>query len=423
MSKSISQTEKDINKYINRILKYIKNNPNSEATKKIVETVKYIKSTPNPSEPINLPPYPHHLYPPITSSEHLLKPHTKLYDRPIPLGVSGGNKNDIVIYGTTLKCCGGTLGCLVTKNYKYYILSNFHVLSNDIKGKKSSVGDIIVQPAPLDYECEAPSNNAVAKLSEWEPISLSSTITLKSNKKQNYIDAAIAEIIENKVNTEGYIEGLGIIRNTPIEPRVGMRVVKSGRTTGITYGIIDGVDGNVIVKYDKECGSDKTYEALFEQQLIIKPDTTRNATFSSSGDSGSLVLTEDDLSPVGLIFSGNSSYTYANRINMVLERFGVSIVGSNQYHPILESKQPQTICNDINNNEYRKARDIKITYINNIMSNFPYFISSYVGMYNGKYKIIVMVDKDKHTYEITHLPRNICGVDIDFIEVDKFRPL
>jgi hypothetical protein len=402
MSKSISQTAKEINKYIDRIVKYIKNNPNSEATKKIVEAVKYIQSTPS-STP--------------STYETPLKPHTIRYDRPIPLGVSGGTTTNIITNGMMSTCCGGTLGCLVTKQGKYYILSNFHVLANDIipgnNGKVSEVGDIIVQPGPLDYRCEAPLNNAVGKLSEWEPI---------STKQQNYIDAAIGEVINDTVRVDGYIEGLGIIKDSPVEPYIGMKVVKSGRTTGVTYGIIEGIDTNVIVTYDKECGSNQTYEAVFVNQILITPDTTRNTIFSASGDSGSLILREDDLSPVGLLFAGSGNYTQANRINMVLQRFGVSIVGLHQYVQPLQPQQPQTLCIDSNNDEYRKARDVMNTYLINIMSNFPYFRSAYVGKYNGKYKIIVMVDRG-HIYELTHFPRNICGVDIDFIEVDKFRPL
>ena len=49
--------------------------------------------------------------------------HTARMPRPIELGVSGGNANDLA----NGYCCSGTLGALVTKNGIQYILSNSHV--------------------------------------------------------------------------------------------------------------------------------------------------------------------------------------------------------------------------------------------------------------------------------------------------------
>jgi len=58
-------------------------------------------------------------------------------------------------------------------------------------------------------------------------------------------------------------------------------------------------------------------------QLIISP-----GTFSGGGDSGSLIVTDDaNLNPVGLLFAGSSSVTIGNRIDLVLQRFGVVIDG------------------------------------------------------------------------------------------------
>ena len=87
---------------------------------------------------------------------------TVLFPPPIPLGVSGGNLNDI----STFYCCSGTLGCLVEdqKTGKQYILSNNHVLANSNLGQK---GDPIMQPGLVDTSCGHNLDTVVATLTTF----------------------------------------------------------------------------------------------------------------------------------------------------------------------------------------------------------------------------------------------------------------
>lgn len=62
--------------------------------------------------------------------------------------------------------------------------------------------------------------------------------------------------------------------------------------------------------------------ARFIGQIVVSP-----GTFSSGGDSGSLVATEDGDYPVGLLFAGGDTDTIANPIDLVLSRFGVTVDG------------------------------------------------------------------------------------------------
>jgi hypothetical protein len=56
---------------------------------------------------------------------------------------------------------------------------------------------------------------------------------------------------------------------------------------------------------------------------VIEP-----GSFSGGGDSGSLIVTADATkSPVGLLFAGSDTQTIANRIDFVLNAFGVSMDG------------------------------------------------------------------------------------------------
>jgi len=61
--------------------------------------------------------------------------------------------------------------------------------------------------------------------------------------------------------------------------------------------------------------------ARFVNQIAVSP-----GTFSGGGDSGSLIVTNDDnKNPVGLLFAGSTARTLANPIGDVLSRFGVTI--------------------------------------------------------------------------------------------------
>ena len=63
--------------------------------------------------------------------------------------------------------------------------------------------------------------------------------------------------------------------------------------------------------------------ARFVDQIAIE-----DGDFSKGGDSGSLIVTNDEdnnNNPVGLLFAGSSTRTFANRIDLVLARFNVTI--------------------------------------------------------------------------------------------------
>ena len=64
-------------------------------------------------------------------------------------------------------------------------------------------------------------------------------------------------------------------------------------------------------------------EARFVGQISISP-----GPFSAPGDSGSLVVTQGGNQPVGLLFAGGDGLTIATPIDLVLQRFGVSIEGA-----------------------------------------------------------------------------------------------
>jgi len=92
---------------------------------------------------------------------------------------------------------------------------------------------------------------------------------------------------------------------------LGLKIRKSGRTTGLTSGEITQVDATVQVLYGL------VTMATFTDQLMAGP-------MSSGGDSGSAVLDESDR-VIGLLFAGSESVTIINRIQNVVQALDVNI--------------------------------------------------------------------------------------------------
>jgi hypothetical protein len=236
-------------------------------------------------------------------------PQQQRQPRPIPLGVSGGNVND----RSLIACCSGTLGALLTTGGQFYILSNNHVLARSNRG---TLGDPITQPGAVDVSCQVIPADAVANLSAFIPISFTAT---------NPVDAAIAQIIAGQVATDGTILQVGPPSSTPIEPSLGLKVQKMGRTTGLTTGQVSALNVTVTVAYPRVCGVKLlAQKAQFVGQFAVTP-----GTFSAAGDSGALIVEQVSSAPrpVGLLFAGSPGMAVANLISAVLAAFSATIVG------------------------------------------------------------------------------------------------
>ncbi|PRY09824.1 hypothetical protein CLV24_11728 [Pontibacter ummariensis] len=211
--------------------------------------------------------------------------------RPAPPGASIGH------YLIT----AGTFGCLVQDNNgNVFILSNNHVMANE---NDAHVGDPILQPGSTDGG--SAQHDIVAWLKSFVPFDFSGL---------NQVDAAIAAPASSKAVTN-IIPHIGQIRGITA-PRNGMRVVKFGRTTGLTYGEIVSRDTDIKVGFGNGVIN-------FENQFEI---SSRDSTFSAPGDSGSLIVEEKTNKAVGLLFAGSDSATFANPISNVLQAFDVDII-------------------------------------------------------------------------------------------------
>jgi hypothetical protein len=219
---------------------------------------------------------------------------TARFSLPVPIGVSTGHPN----------ITAGTIGARVTDGTDVYALSNNHVYADE---NNASIGDNVLQPGV--YDDGKDPDDAIGVLDDFEPIDFVG---------DNVIDAAIALSSTTNLGNATPSDGYGRPRSDAAVALLNQRVMKYGRTTGLTKGSVYAVNATINVGYGSGV-------AVFKEQIIITP-----GKFSAGGDSGSLIVVQRGANarrPIGLLFAGSSMFTVANPIGAVLTRFGVTIDG------------------------------------------------------------------------------------------------
>jgi len=236
------------------------------------------------------------------------------------------------------KVSAGTFGALVhdRDTGEPLILSNNHVLANLSSGadERAKPGDAILQPGmydggetpaavighlkrfvPMQLEVGEPKC-WIAKLFEnmlnksihiWRPHYRIQV--LRENERENLVDCAVATPVSAEMVTADIVD-VGTVVGTK-EPKPGMIIKKSGRSSGLTFSIILATDVTLKV------GISRSEYGMFAQQILAGP-------MSMPGDSGSLVLTEDNYA-VGLLFAGSDQATMFSSIDRVFEALNVRL--------------------------------------------------------------------------------------------------
>ncbi len=236
------------------------------------------------------------------------------------------------------KVSAGTFGAVVRDrdSGEALILSNNHVLANLTDGRdgRSAPGDAVLQPGVYDqadgvknqigvlkkfvpiYHELNPSQCAIANLFEKILNKLISAFrpqysvrVLRNNSRINLVDCAVAtpdseDSIRSSVLEIGEVAGCKAA--VP-----GMIVKKSGRSSGVTRSIILATEVSMKINVSEQ------QSAIFADQILAGP-------MSIPGDSGSLVLTEDNYA-IGLLFAGSEQATMFNRIDHVLDALDVQL--------------------------------------------------------------------------------------------------
>jgi hypothetical protein len=244
-----------------------------------------------------------------------------LQSGPVQMGTSGGWRYDLA----NGYCCGGTLGSLIQSGGTKYVLSNYHVLYADTSpggnNRVASAGDPVIHPALIDVGCNANSARNIATL-----------VNNGGSLPNANIDAGIAAVIPGEVDETGAILCVGVPSATTVSAFVGQAVKKMGRTTGLGRGTVDGLNASVSITYEDECAGSTAFTKTFTGQIII---TNNRCQFLDGGDSGSLMVEDQDTSPspVGLLYAGSVTcnkfaVAVANPINDVLNHYNASMVGN-----------------------------------------------------------------------------------------------
>jgi hypothetical protein len=223
-------------------------------------------------------------------------PNRQLY-RPVPGGVSVGLDFNAVNYRFA-----GTLGVIVSGRetpQRFYALSNNHVLADE---NRVATGAGVVQPGTLD---QGTNPNRVARLTQYVP--------LKFDNRRNWMDAAVAEF-DRIGDVTRMILGIGAPQGSA-NPTLSLIVRKSGRTTGLTEGVVRAVRFDVFgIQYDQGL-------VRVDDVIVIEGIS---GSFSKPGDSGSAIV-DPQGRVVALLFAGSDAVTYAIPIDRILRRFKAKI--------------------------------------------------------------------------------------------------
>lgn len=208
--------------------------------------------------------------------------------RPVPMGVSIGHEN----------ITAGSSGFLLTDGDNIFTSSNNHVLAQANEG---NIGDDILQPGPVDGGTQS---DKVGELENY--IALEQNVT---------VDMAWA----TPVNTEFSIIMQGIdqdVLSDIIIPEPGDTLIKTGRTTGVTTGLVDQVAASVNINYGGSIG------VITLQDQIVASD------MSQGGDSGSpaFIQGENGLHPAGCIFAGSDQTSVLNTAENWINESGLDIL-------------------------------------------------------------------------------------------------
>lgn len=195
-------------------------------------------------------------------------------------------------------------------------LSNNHVYA----GSKTTPGaydETLRQPARLDGGTEA---DTVGELVGYVPLTDGARVDIAARRANPEVDALGVTDLDGYVDPSSNPE---VIRGD-YSGLHDASVIKRGRTTGVTRGVVVATDATVNVQFS-------VGTVTFRNQIIT-------TDMSRAGDSGSHVFTEDGRL-AGVLFAGSDTATIVNRAENVESDFGVRF-GAEPLDPPADTEVP-----------------------------------------------------------------------------------
>ncbi|EES90699.1 S1 family peptidase [Clostridium botulinum] len=203
--------------------------------------------------------------------------------------------------GSSINYKTGTLGCLVTDEEFNYILTNYHVITNE---GNPPIGTPILQPG-ISYSGKIPKD-IIATLAKYIPIKFA---TSPQYRPSNLVDCAIGKL-SNPFLASPQVALLGLPKGIA-SPTLGQNVQKTGCESEKTTGKITHISASVLADVSGK-------EALFRNQIVT-------TLMSQAGDSGA-VLFDESMNALGFLIGATDCYTVYNSIKDVLNNLNVRLI-------------------------------------------------------------------------------------------------
>lgn len=222
--------------------------------------------------------------------------------RPVPGGVSEINSSSTAATGgpypvEVVDKSRGVWGDNVSEGDRVR-LSNNHVYA---RVDKADFGESIIQPSPRDGG-SAPDDR-VGELCGRVPIEDGVTVDLA------------ARTVDEDQESEGYHEVPSHYGNAVLRDYSGLRgarVVKTGRTTGVTEGDVQATSATITVGYPEG-------NVRLRDQIVT-------TDMSKGGDSGSPLFRKSDGALVGEIYAGSNRASIAYKAANIEKELGVKLM-------------------------------------------------------------------------------------------------
>lgn len=322
-----------------------------------------------------------------------------IHPRPIPMGVSISTTSGTP---TQFAGTGGMRVRSISNPDLKFILTNNHVagaVAPSLCPDSATPGTTeVIQPASLDlgFDPGPGSNFAVGRLAAKVPLDF----TTGAN---NLVDAAIVLTTPQMTSTD--ILGIGPPNPAVTGAFVGQGLIKGGRTSGVTTGTVQAVNTTVNVNYGAGCGT-----ARFINQV------TTTASIGTSGDSGSVVLEQGTLTPVGLFFAGSALQGIMNPILHVFMALGVVTDSDSAATMTFQS----TSGGPLTPEEMQLARAVQARHEAAVMG-LPDVVGMGIGMAeSGLGPAIIVYVKSLTASTRNAVPRQLEGVPVRVIESGEF---